>query len=416
MENENTAVNVENPKRCTKEECVREEGKASLSCSTCLRSVHYQCTKLPVYQIELYVQRKLRKFTCVNCVDVSPRLVEMMCEYDPDQSLDVEVITKALQEISFQKDEALLQKDDALSTYNKLKKKQSKMQERIQSDKQMKERYEEAIKNLKAEVSSCKDKIKCHTERETKLEKEVDKLRNNWKEAEKTNSSDMLLSRLDRKFKEFEDLIRKEFVDYSKNLGEKIDKAVEKTYADAVSSNEIRFDNQEDTRGTCLRKRLIVRNEEITEENERKSRACNLIIHRVVETSMEKDQAKATDKAFIENLIQDIGSTASIKDVYRLGKKNDKTIRPIKVILNCESAKNEVLENLSNLKNNVTYRGISVTEDYILTERELIKDFVEQAKTQNSQLPPDASYQIKVRGTPKNGLCLKQVKKKTPHQ
>ena len=343
--------------------------------------------------------------------------MSMMCGYDPDQSLEIEEMTQAFQDISFQKDEALTHKDLTLSSYKVLKIKYNKMQELVEEDQRTKNLHEETINKLQKEIVATKEKIRQHADREVKLEKEIDNLNKNLKDKDK-NSNKILLNAIDKKFKTFEDLLRQEFEDRNKDIEVKLDQVAEKTYAEALNSRDTPTERGENE---CVnssagrmeqRKRMHVRNQEISEEKERKFRSCNLVIHGVAESSIQHE--KKADYEFVENLLQTVGSSASIKEVIRLGKKNQDKRRPVKVILNCEAARNEVLGNLSWLKDNDQFKGISITEeDYTLCERDLIKDFIKQAKAQNEQLPHDSPYEFKVRGTPKNGLRLKEVRKKT---
>ena len=69
------------------------------------------------------------------------------------------------------------------------------------------------------------------------------------------------------------------------------------------------------------------------------------------------------------------------------------------------------MSNLFNLKGKNMYKGISVTEDYTISERQMIKNFTSKAKERNSAESDDTDYVWKVRGTPKNGLVLKRFKK-----
>ena len=87
---------------CTHQKCQEDDGLNRLFCVECKRFVHYRCTRLPLYQLECFITKKSRKYTCVNCVDIRGDLLELMAGYDPDQSLEVEELTQALQEISFQ--------------------------------------------------------------------------------------------------------------------------------------------------------------------------------------------------------------------------------------------------------------------------------------------------------------------------
>ena len=85
--------------------------------------------------------------------------------------------------------------------------------------------------------------------------------------------------------------------------------------------------------------------------------------------------------------------------------------RPMVLNFNNESDKNKVYSNLSKLKGNETYARISITEDYTIPERKLVKDMKEQVKTKNSAEPEDSGFIWKLRGTPKNGLQILRFKK-----
>ena len=81
------------------------------------------------------------------------------------------------------------------------------------------------------------------------------------------------------------------------------------------------------------------------------------------------------------------------------------------LMLNSESDKDKILANLTNLKNQIEYKGVSVTEDYTLTERKLLQDWREKAKVKNNEEYSNSNYIWRVRGTPKNGLELKRFLK-----
>ena len=119
---------------------------------------------------------------------------------------------------------------------------------------------------------------------------------------------------------------------------------------------------------------LVTKNEESTEEADRKRRVKNLIIHGKNEVSAEHDNE------FSNNLIKDlqIGAVA-IKQVERIGQKSSTNKRPIKLMFNSEEDKEKVLENLRNLKDNLIYKGISITNDLTYNERMFIKGFYVQA-------------------------------------
>ena len=157
---------------------------------------------------------------------------------------------------------------------------------------------------------------------------------------------------------------------------------------------------------------LVNKNEELAEEAERKSRSNNIIIHGKSETG------PADDKFFTENLMKElqIGSVG-IKQIERIGQKTEETStkkRPIKLILKSEDEKDKILNNLRNLKDKILYKGISITPDYTQSERILIKDFREKAKSKNLvEDENETNYIWRVRGSPKNVLFLKRFNKAT---
>ena len=68
------------------------------------------------------------------------------------------------------------------------------------------------------------------------------------------------------------------------------------------------------------------------------------------------------------------------------------------------------MNNLRELKDVQMFTGISITEDYTLAEREMIKTYRTKAKELNDESKSSDTI-IRVRGCPKNGLFLKKVKK-----
>ena len=72
--------------------------------------------------------------------------------------------------------------------------------------------------------------------------------------------------------------------------------------------------------------------------------------------------------------------------------------------MNTEDEGNRILSNLRNLKYIPEYKTISVTEDYTITERRMIKDWSGKVKEKNKNESPDSKFVWRVRGIPKNGL------------
>ena len=72
---------MESTIKCSTLECVDDNDENRLMCESCKRKIHYRCTLLPVYQIQIYKKRTM-KFTCVNCVTVSKDLQEVVGSQD----------------------------------------------------------------------------------------------------------------------------------------------------------------------------------------------------------------------------------------------------------------------------------------------------------------------------------------------
>ena len=155
----------------TSQKCKDDENQHLLVCANCKRSVHYRCTRLPLYQIEQFVSKKVRKYTCVNCVKISYDLYEILIDYNPDQSFEVEELTQALKEINLTNNET--------ETLNKsLRNKQKKLTKLMEDELESVVKHKQNIKMFEDEVAKCKDRIKKHADREKKLEVEVDNLKN----------------------------------------------------------------------------------------------------------------------------------------------------------------------------------------------------------------------------------------------
>lgn len=69
------------------------------------------------------------------------------------------------------------------------------------------------------------------------------------------------------------------------------------------------------------------------------------------------------------------------------------------------------MNNLVNLRGKQQYKKISVTEDYTVFERSIIRDWAKKAKERNSKEPKDSTFVWRVRGSPTKTLYLKKIKK-----
>ena len=165
--------------------------------------------------------------------------------------------------------------------------------------------------------------------------------------------------------------------------------------------------------------RLIIkeaRNEQLTQEREIKERSTNLIIHGVAEMR-ESDSPCTEDEVFVKSLLEAIDVKVNYKSIRRLGKPDTNPKRPIKLIMNNENEKDQIMKNLNKLKNaDERLKKISVTDDYTEDERHLIKTWVQKANTKNCKEDDNSKFVWKVRGSPKNGLRLVKFTRRQPPQ
>ena len=55
--------------------CSDENNNHMLTCCECTRSVHYRCTQLPAYQIQAFLEKRIKRhFHCSNCIFVPEEL------------------------------------------------------------------------------------------------------------------------------------------------------------------------------------------------------------------------------------------------------------------------------------------------------------------------------------------------------
>ena len=56
--------------QCTPINCKYDSDKYKLECAECKRLVHYGCTSLPTYQLQLFLAKCYGKFICCKCVEI----------------------------------------------------------------------------------------------------------------------------------------------------------------------------------------------------------------------------------------------------------------------------------------------------------------------------------------------------------
>jgi len=163
---------------------------------------------------------------------------------------------------------------------------------------------------------------------------------------------------------------------------EVVDNLSGKSYADATK--------EEDNIKSVIK---VARAQEREEDHERKKEAKNFIIHGVKEQQHDSiDENKIADEKYVKDLIKDTHVPVTIKFSSRIGARNEDKNRPIKVILRTEDEKSSLMRSLGNLQQYPSYKGISITEDLTLAERDQYKTYLEKANKKNQ----DESYDAKI--------------------
>ena len=403
---------------CCQESCnFSERDDNKFQCNGCKRYVHYRCTGLPLYQIQQFLAKKYRNYVCITCTKIPEHLKHIIPRPPaPSRSkeladLDAVIRAKEAQIHSLAETNRLLQEEvrNITEDFNN---------EKIKFSKGVEERT-----RLVAEAKIMKKGIADYENKITDYQK---KQNNSVDETSFQNLAQIVSRKIEEVEKSLKLLILAEVDKCNKNFEEKLSEVVtvNKTYAESLN-----LDGSLTATGSSARPatpsstpdiRAIMREEEnakLADETDKKRRACNFIVHGVVESmNPDKEVMKKHDTDVVNKLIGDLGLNVELKAIFRIGNATGDTAkRPIKVILDSEAQKDSVMENLRNLKGNNEYKGISVTDDNTRKDRELIKEWATKAKEANEKEDPDSQFEWKVRGTPKNGMSLKRFWKRN-HQ
>lgn len=310
-----------------------------------------------------------------------------------NQSKDMEEITMNLRRFSLENSE-----NNQKSKINKLILQVQHEQEKIKLIEAENERMKKTIERLKKErMSKGKDKVDNEDIIDRKIVEKVE---------------DILATKLEHMSETITQALKESIIPEMKLNNKEIEKKIEEvsiqenTYASALKSGNNTPWEKVKSQGNKIQLRTIVKevkNEELVEENDKKRRSTNLIIHGLPELTSE------SDKLFVNKLIEETDSTAIPKVITRIGESDKK---PLKVVFLSEKERNKILSNLGCLKDKEEYRGVSITEDFTKAERDSIKSYVKEAKKLNDDEPIDSQFVWKVRGTPKNGLRVKKLPKR----
>ena len=412
---------------CTPLACVQDDDKYKLECAECKLLVHYRCTQLPLYQIQLFLTKGYRKYICLNCVEVPTYLLDTLSELhivettSSSHKKTMAELTTALKQSAEENETCKL---NNLALTNKRNNVCAMLAEQANSSK----RKEEELNQLQLEIEEHETSMKSFEDKEAKLRTVIENQRNEMRDQqEKFNevgnpdydTMTKLENLMNKKIENIGESIKQSLLQVINQNNKQIDGKLthvmnqNKTYAESVKNIQGAEINQPIPMDNSNFRQIMkdAKNAELTEESDKKLRSCNIILHGVTESS-DTDNAKCIDETYVKSFLEAIKPTTICKSIFRIGKEGPNKKRPIKVIMKSEADKNKIMDNLKCLKDQETFIGLSVTDDYTISERDLIKEWTEKAKVNNVNESPNSNYTWKVRGNPKNGLRLKKFLKR----
>ena len=83
----------------------------------------------------------------------------------------------------------------------------------------------------------------------------------------------------------------------------------------------------------------------------------------------EENREQSYDVLIVNNVTQQVCENVASKLISRSGRSQDKKKKPMKAVIHNQQDKEKIQNSLRNLKVNSEYKGVSVTEDYTVSER-----------------------------------------------
>ena len=225
------------------------------------------------------------------------------------------------------------------------------------------------------------------------------------------NSMNLEINNIKSKMEEIQEKINTNF----DSLKQSLENPKTTSWADIVSDGE---DGKKPDFVQKIAKQVTDTHTKLTMDRE--DREKNIIIFNVPEDNSESTTApepedgskiatapvdnskpSSRDKEFFNSLCLHNLAYANVPEVelMRLGAKNDKHIRPIKVSFQQSWDKRKLLSNLYKLKSDKKFKNIRIAHDMCEDDRLENKRLLEQAYNMNQQEKP-TEYRYKVRGPP----------------
>ena len=422
-----------------------------IRCNLCGKRICEECSDLQVTKLKpLMIKCRTLYFSCKGCdtfvrdttVNVNSDLIDKITSLEKDLSVkNVELgqyletnPEKELISVSIQTNCGITEAYDKLSNEHKV------LDKKLELTQASLDKKTHDYARLKGENNTLCQQIKTLSEHEVTLRDLLEDRENTLHATEEklnavenstvsnsNNSTDnlhikiqnLLTTRLNLIQESTDKITNQRFDEMEKNIDQLITKKIEDRVAEGIETRAIGVQDQNQSYANSLKNNQVVsnfesiikttKNNELVQEKEREKRSANLIVYGIKEVSDDQGELRDHDNNFIPSFLETIGVSMRPKHVSRLGKTNEKKLRPVKLVMDSSADKESVMSRLGNLKNaDIIYRSLSVRDDYTIEERELIKDYVKKADDKNKE---ENTQQWKVRGTPKNGLRLVKITK-----
>ena len=159
---EENELSKNDQEHCTTVSCVNDEDPNKLICTKCKRYVHYKCSRIPAYVIQMFLEKKYRHFACINCMDVSKEIANIMDKsIGLNESKEIEELTETLRKVSIENESKQMEQNMKAKEYllkikqyrndiSELEKRELRLKSAIQS---LEKRYSEAKQHMNNDKS-----------------------------------------------------------------------------------------------------------------------------------------------------------------------------------------------------------------------------------------------------------------------
>ena len=259
-----------------------ENSKFMLACSKCKRLTHYRCTKLPAYQVTLFMKKGYRLYVCSLCVGEIDEEILGNCTEKSTEHTSLNMRTNHQLNIKTSNEELLehkvryLEKELAISNRKLVKYKQDEMKNSTDSIETQNIVLKQQIEDIEAERDALIIKSKNLEQPGSSCSSRSEKVFN--KELLKS-----IETILDTKLVSMEERVKqtmvKELENRNKVMDGKLDTDIKetKTYAQSLNVNSVESSGVgvPDFRSILQE----AKNDERVEEREKEKRTNNCIIH-----------------------------------------------------------------------------------------------------------------------------------------